>query len=76
MARAHAAHVRMLLASGSNVLVVILRWDVHDEEAPTVAASLGCQVAVVRPGDDLSTALYHEMRVRARVAGRASRCEG
>jgi hypothetical protein len=38
-----------------------LLWD--DENADTMgrAAALGCQVAAVHPGQDLASALYHDI---------------
>lgn len=53
--------LRMLLQRGVSVLVIALMWD--DEGASTLAraAALGCQVAAVHPGQDLTTALYNEV---------------
>lgn len=57
-----AARLRLLLDTGVSVLVVALLWD---EEAAGVtlatAASLGCQVAGVHPGQNLSTALHAQV---------------
>ena len=44
-----------------SVLVVALLWDEHSADTMGVAASLGCQVVGVHPGQDLSTALYNEV---------------
>ena len=59
---AEAARLRLLLNTGVSIMVVALLWD--DESAGTmgVAASLGCQVTAVHPGDDLATALHHDIR--------------
>ena len=56
-----AAQLRILLNKGISILVIALLWD--DENADTVgrAASLGCQVSSVHPGQDLATALYHDI---------------
>ncbi|MEO7804910.1 MAG: DUF58 domain-containing protein [Actinomycetota bacterium] len=56
-----AAQLKLLLNKGVSILVVALLWD--DENADTIgrAMSLGCQVAGVHPGQDLSTALYHDI---------------
>ena len=58
-----AAQLRLLLQSGVSVLVVALLWDVDEDEDGILAtaAGLGCQVAGVHPGDDLGTALYHDI---------------
>lgn len=53
-----AAQLRILLNKGVSILVVALLWDEENAETLGVAASLGCQVAGVHPGQDLSTALY------------------
>ena len=56
-----AAQLRLLLNKGLSILVVALLWD--EENAGTVgrAASLGCQVASVHPGQDLASALHHDI---------------
>jgi uncharacterized protein (DUF58 family) len=53
-----AARLRLLLNTGASVLVVALLWDEDSEEADVLstAAGLGCQVAGVRPGVELSAA--------------------
>ena len=43
------------------VLVVALLWDDSAADTMGTAAALGCQVAGVHPGQDLSTALYNQM---------------
>jgi uncharacterized protein (DUF58 family) len=53
-----AAQIQLLLRTGVSVLVVGLIWDDTESTVMGVAASLGCQVAAVHPGQDLATALY------------------
>jgi uncharacterized protein (DUF58 family) len=55
-----AASVRLLLDTGVSILVVALLWD---EECDTMAraAGLGCQVVGLSPGQDLKSALGHEI---------------
>ncbi|MHB8510308.1 MAG: DUF58 domain-containing protein [Candidatus Dormibacteria bacterium] len=55
---AQAAQLRLLLNTGVSVLVVALLWDEEHADTLTTAASLGCQVAGVHPGQDLTSALY------------------
>ena len=56
-----AAQLRLLLNTGVSVLIVALLWDEEDSETLATAASLGCQVAAVHPGEDLATALSAEL---------------
>ena len=56
-----AATLRLLLNTGVSVLVVAILWHEQADSTLAVAASLGCQVAGLRPGDDLATALAHDM---------------
>ncbi|HZU74553.1 MAG TPA: DUF58 domain-containing protein [Acidimicrobiales bacterium] len=56
-----AATLRLLLNTGVSVLVVALLWDEESDNTLATAASLGCQVAGMRPGDDLATALAHDI---------------
>ncbi|MCA1839626.1 MAG: DUF58 domain-containing protein [Actinomycetota bacterium] len=56
-----AAQLRILLNKGVSILVVALLWDEENASTLGVAAALGCQVAGVHPGQDLSTALYNGM---------------
>jgi uncharacterized protein (DUF58 family) len=58
---AEAAQLKLLLRRGVSVLVIALVWDEAGEHTVNIAAALGCQVASVRPGQDLTTALYHEV---------------
>lgn len=53
-----AAQLRLLLNKGVSILVVALLWDEENADTLGTAASLGCQVAGVHPGQDLATALY------------------
>ena len=53
-----AAQLKMLLQTGMSIVVIALLWDEEDSDLMGMAASLGCQVVGVRPGDDLATALY------------------
>jgi uncharacterized protein (DUF58 family) len=53
-----AAQLRLLLNTGVSIFVVALLWDEEDATTLGIAAALGCQVVGVRPGDDLSAALY------------------
>jgi len=55
-----AAQLKLLLDAGVSMLVVALLWD-EDDDTARRAAALGCQVAGVRPGDDLASALAHEI---------------
>lgn len=56
-----AAQLKLLLNTGVSVLVVALLWDEDNADTVATAASLGCQVVGVHPGQDLSTALYGEI---------------
>lgn len=56
-----AAQLRLLLNTGVSVLVVALLWNEEDSTTLLSAASLGCQVVGVSPGQDLSTALHHQV---------------
>jgi uncharacterized protein (DUF58 family) len=61
-----AAQLRLLLNKGVSVLVVALLWDEEEHDTLNVAAALGCQVAGVRPGYDLGTALSHDIGAGSR----------
>ncbi|HUR49807.1 MAG TPA: DUF58 domain-containing protein [Acidimicrobiales bacterium] len=52
-----AAQLKFVLDSGVSVAVIALLWDPEDSDTMGRAASLGCQVIGVRPGDDLARAL-------------------
>jgi uncharacterized protein (DUF58 family) len=62
-----AAQLRLLLQTGVSILVVCLLWNDDDASTVGVAASLGCQVVSVRPGQDLSTALYNDIGAGNRI---------
>ncbi len=62
-----AARLKLLLDTGVSVLVVALLWDEQGADTAGVAASLGCQVASVRPGQDLASALYGEIGAGNRI---------
>lgn len=62
-----AAQLRILLNKGVSILVVALLWDEEDAATPGIAASLGCQVAGVHSGQDLATALYHDIGAGQRL---------
>lgn len=53
-----AAQLKILLNKGVSILVVALLWDEENAETMGRAASIGCQVAGVHPGQDLASALY------------------
>jgi uncharacterized protein (DUF58 family) len=57
MTDADAAQLKLLLDKGVSVAVVALLWDEEDSGTMGRAASLGCQVVGVAPGDDLGEAL-------------------
>jgi uncharacterized protein (DUF58 family) len=56
-----AAQLRLLLQKGISLLVVALLWSDDADETINAAAALGAQVAAIRPGQDLATALYHDI---------------
>jgi uncharacterized protein (DUF58 family) len=56
-----AARLKLLLDKGVSVLVVALLWDEDDADTMGRAASLGCQVVGVHPGQDLASALFNEV---------------
>lgn len=61
-----AAQLRLLLQKGISLLVVALMWREDADETLNTAAALGAQVAAVHPGQDLSTALYHDIGAGSR----------
>jgi len=61
-----AAQLRLLLQKGVSILVVALLWDEENTQTLGVATALGCQVAGVRPGQDLASALYHDIGAGSR----------
>jgi uncharacterized protein (DUF58 family) len=66
LGQTEAAQLRLLLNTGVSILVVALLWDEAGAETVATAASLGCQVVGVNPGQDLSTALYHDIGAGSR----------
>ncbi len=62
----HAAQLRLLLNTGVSLLVVALLWREDSDETLNAAAALGCQVAAVNPGQDLASALYHDIGAGSR----------
>lgn len=61
-----AAQLRILLNKGVSILVVALLWEEEHTETLNVATALGCQVAGVHPGQDLATALTHDIGAGSR----------
>jgi hypothetical protein len=61
-----AAQLRLLLQKGISLLVVALLWRDDSDETLNAAAALGCQVAAVRPGQDLRSSLYHDIGAGSR----------
>jgi uncharacterized protein (DUF58 family) len=61
-----ASQLRLLLNTGVSVLVVALLWDEENANTMGIAASLGCQVIGVNPGEDLASALFNPMLAGAR----------
>ena len=53
-----AAQLRLLLNTGVSIMVVALLWDDANAGTVATAASLGCQVVGVHPGQDIGAALY------------------
>ncbi|MFP5224167.1 MAG: DUF58 domain-containing protein [Actinomycetota bacterium] len=66
LSRETAARLQFLLRKGVSVLVVALVWEEDHEETVRVAASLGCQVVELRPGQSIASALYHEVGAGSR----------
>jgi uncharacterized protein (DUF58 family) len=62
-----AGQIRLLLNTGVSVMVVALLWDEEDSGTMNIAASLGCQVVAVKPGQDLTSALYNSVGAGNRV---------
>jgi uncharacterized protein (DUF58 family) len=62
-----AAQLKLLLNTGVSILVVALMWDEDAAHTLGTAASLGCQVVGVHPGQDLSTALHQDLGAGNRV---------
>lgn len=62
-----AAQLRMLLNTGVSVLVVALLWDEENTNTMGLAASMGCQVVGVHPGQDLASALFSDIGAGNRI---------
>jgi uncharacterized protein (DUF58 family) len=62
-----AARLKLFLRTGVSILVVALIWREEDAGTMGVAASLGCQVVGVRPGDELVFALSHDIGAGNRI---------
>lgn len=62
-----ASQLRLLLNTGVSILVVCLLWNEEDAGMVGLAASLGCQVVSVKPGQDLSSALYNDIGAGNRI---------
>src|SRR5262249_31114642 len=60
LGREEAAQLRLLLNTGVSILVVALLFDEEDNGTVQAAASLGCQVVGVHPGQDIAAALFHD----------------
>jgi uncharacterized protein (DUF58 family) len=56
-----AAQLRLLLNTGVSVMVVALLWDEAADQTLATASALGCQVTGLNPGQDLSSALSHQV---------------
>jgi len=56
--REEAGQLKLLLNTGASVFVIALLWDENDATTTATAASLGCQVVAIHPGQDVSSALY------------------
>jgi len=61
-----AGRLKLVLEKGASILVVALLWGEEENQTLNVASSLGCQVAGVHPGDDLRTALQHDIGAGSR----------
>lgn len=62
-----AAQLRILLNKGVSVMVVALLWEEENAETLGIAAALGCQVTAIHPGQDLYSALYHDIGAGQRL---------
>lgn len=69
LTRTDAAQLKLLLNKGVSILVVALLWDEDPDSAETagLAAAMGCQVASLGPGDDLASALFHNIGAGNRI---------
>ncbi len=62
-----AAQLKLLLNKGVSILVIALLWDEENSETAGLAAAMGCQVASLRPGGDLASALFHNIGAGNRI---------
>jgi uncharacterized protein (DUF58 family) len=62
-----AAQLKLLLNKGVSILVVALLWNEEEGETAGMAAALGCQVASLRPGGDLASALFNNIGAGNRI---------
>jgi uncharacterized protein (DUF58 family) len=62
-----AAQLKLLLNKGVSILVVALLWNEEERETAGMAAALGCQVASLRPGGDLASALFNNIGAGNRI---------
>jgi uncharacterized protein (DUF58 family) len=61
-----AAQLRLVLQTGVSMMVVGLLWDDRGELAVARAAALGCQVTSIAPGQELASALSHDIGAGSR----------
>lgn len=61
-----AAQLRLVLQTGVSMMVVGLLWDERGEQAVARAAALGCQVTSISPGQELASALSHDIGAGSR----------
>ncbi|HVE94241.1 MAG TPA: DUF58 domain-containing protein [Acidimicrobiales bacterium] len=67
LGQGEAAQLKLLLNKGVSILVVALLWDEENADTAGMAAALGCQVASLRPGGDLASALFHNIGAGNRI---------
>lgn len=58
---ATGAQLKLVMNKGVSVLVVALMWDERGEDTLARASALGCQVTGVQPGQDIASALHHDI---------------
>jgi uncharacterized protein (DUF58 family) len=61
-----ASQLRLVLAKGVSMMVVGLLWDERGDLSIARAASLGCQVTSISPGQELASALRHDIGAGSR----------
>jgi uncharacterized protein (DUF58 family) len=67
LGQGEAAQLKLLLNKGVSILVVALLWNEEEGETAGMAAALGCQVASLRPGGDLASALFNNIGAGNRI---------